>query len=346
MTTSKVPERAVGKDRGRGARLVAATLLCAAALSTVTALAPRGRPLAGASTTTTTTTSTSSAGCGATNPGSTTLHPSVEGVQRTVLVHYPNKAADTPRALVLNLHGSGSTAVDQDLFSGMDATANEDGFIVAYPQGDIPEGTGYDWNVPNEPLVGGASVPASAPDDVTFLADLVGLLERDYCVNPTEVYATGFSGGARMASQLACDESTLFAAIAPVSGLRRPTPCPTKRAVPVIAFHGSADAVDPFNGHGEAYWTYSVPTAAKDWAKQDHCAAKPATSEPSAAVHLTRYQDCAQGASVELYELTGEGHEWPGGPTMPTTITDELGPQSDAINANQVMWEFFVAHPL
>ena len=61
---------------------------------------------------------------------------------------------------------------------------------------------------------------------------------------------------------------------------------------------------------------------------------------------LTTYKKCAQGAEVELYELLGEGHEWPGGPTMPSSITSLLGPQSDAVSANELMWSFFVAHPL
>jgi polyhydroxybutyrate depolymerase len=282
-----------------------------------------------------------------TNPDTTTtLSLSIGGFTRTVIVHDPASTSKTKRPLVLNLHGSGATALDQELFSGMNFTSDADGFIVAYPQGLIPDGTGFDWNVPGVPLTGGRAVPAGSANDVTFLTKLVGVLESKYCINKDEVYATGFSGGAREVSQLACDESGVFAAVAPVSGLRRPTPCPTTRAVPVIAFHGSNDEVDPFAGHGEAYWTYSVSTAAKDWAKQDHCSKKTTSSTPSKDVKLTAYAGCASGAAVELYEVMGEGHEWPGGPVMPATITSELGPQSSAIDANAVMWSFFEAHPL
>jgi polyhydroxybutyrate depolymerase len=77
--------------------------------------------------------------------------------------------------LVLNMHGSGSTALEQEGFSGMNSTADTDGFIVAYPQGLIPDGTGFDWNVPGEPLIGGAAVPPHAANDVTFLTKLVGI---------------------------------------------------------------------------------------------------------------------------------------------------------------------------
>jgi polyhydroxybutyrate depolymerase len=282
-----------------------------------------------------------------TNPDTTTtLSFSIGGFTRTVIVHDPASTSTTKRALVLNLHGSGATALDQELFSGMNYTSDADGFIVAYPQGLIVDGKGFDWNVPGVPLTGGRAVPAGAASDVKFLTKLVGVLEAKYCINKNEVYATGFSGGAREVSQLACDESGVFAAVAPISGLRRPTPCPTTRAVPIIAFHGSSDVVDPFAGHGQAYWTYSVSTAAKDWAKQDHCSKKGSLTTPSTNVKLTSYAGCANGAAVELYEVTGEGHEWPGGPVMPASITSELGPQSNAIDANTLMWSFFVAHPL
>ena len=51
-------------------------------------------------------------------------------------------------------------------------------------------------------------------------------------------------------------------------------------------------------------------------------------------------------ATVALYAIAGEGHEWPGGPPLPPSLTRVLGPQSDAINADAVMWAFFAAHSL
>jgi polyhydroxybutyrate depolymerase len=285
-------------------------------------------------------------GCGAPSKGTGIFTMQIDGLSRHVIVHVPTGYTNSTKVpLVLNLHGSGSTAAQEDVFSDMDVTANADGFIVVYPQGLIPDGSGYDWNVPGVPLTGGRAVPKGSANDVKFLTSLVGVLEHEYCINPSAVYATGFSGGAREVSQLACSDSTLFAAVAPVSGLRHPKPCSTKRAVPIISFHGSADAVDPFDGKGEAYWSYSVSTAAKDWATQDHCASKPTVTKSTGLV-LSTYGGCKGGAEVELYEVIGEGHEWPGGPTLPASYIDVLGPQSNAVNANNVMWSFFEAHQL
>ncbi len=276
-----------------------------------------------------------------------TLNPTVDGRSRVAIVHLPTAyGPTTPLPLVVNMHGSQSTALAQEFLSGMDSTADADSFIVVYPQGGISAGGGFEWNVPGEPLIGGAAVPAGSPDDVSFIEKLVVLLEQKYCVDPKRVYATGFSGGARMASQLGCDASSVFAAIAPVSGLRLPTPCPSTRPVPVVSFHGTADPIDPYLGNGQKYWTYSVPEAASRWATHNGCVSSPERSQPDPTVTLTAYDGCAGGATVELYSITGEGHEWPGGPHLPKKVTKELGPQSTAISANATMWAFFASHPL
>jgi polyhydroxybutyrate depolymerase len=114
----------------------------------------------------------------------------------------------------------------------------------------------------------------------------------------------------------------------------------------VIAFHGTADPVDPYLGNGQTYWTYSVPVAAQRWAAHDGCTATPKSSQPVAGVALEAYSGCRNRAAVELYTLSGEGHEWPGGPTLPAVVTRLLGPQSRAVNADDVMWAFFAAHPM
>ena len=166
----------------------------------------------------------SPSGCSGASAGSSaTLTPTVGGVPRKVIVHVPASAArGASLPLVLNLHGSGSTAAEQEAFSGMDKTADADGFIVAYPQGAIASGTGFDWHVPGQPLFGGSPVANAAPDDVAFITNTISMLEGRYCIDTHRVYATGFSGGARMTSQLACDLAGEIAAVAPVSGLRFP----------------------------------------------------------------------------------------------------------------------------
>jgi polyhydroxybutyrate depolymerase len=316
------------------------------AVAAVASACAGGKPAANGSSSTTSSTPVGGA-CGhSVASGSTTLSLSIGGRTRVVIVHVPTGYSGTSRLpLVLNLHGSGSTASAQEAFSGMDAASDRYGFIAAYPQALIKAGTGFDWNIPGVPLLGGSYPPPGSADDVAFLTDLVGQLASRYCIDASRVYATGVSGGGRMSSQLACDASSTFAAVAPVAGLRMPSPCPSNRPVAVVAFHGTADPIDPYDGHGQAYWTYSVPVAARRWGTFDHCRPSPAVASGSGYT-LTDYSGCAGGVSVELYSLIGEGHEWPGGPRLPRSIRSVLGAQSQAVDANAVMWAFFEEHTL
>jgi polyhydroxybutyrate depolymerase len=269
----------------------------------------------------------------------------VDGRERSVLVHVP-PSADGPVPLVLNLHGSRFTAAQQEGFSGMDATADAQGFVVAYPQAAIPAGHGYEWHVPGQPLSGGRAAPADAPDDVKFLAAVVQAIEKRATIDPKRVFVTGFSGGATMASQLACDLADTIAAAAPVGGLRFPSPCGARRAVSIVAFHGTSDPVKPYEGGDGPAWTYGVREGAEQWAAHDGCGGAIDESSPGPSVRRTRYTGCRDGATVVLYAVDGAGHEWPGGPPLPDSVTTPLGPQSSAVDANAVMWTFFTEHPL
>jgi polyhydroxybutyrate depolymerase len=257
-----------------------------------------------------------------------------QGKARIVIVHSPAHGQNL-LPLIFNLHGSGGNAADQQAFVNMDQAADQHGFIVAYAQGAIALGAGFAWNVPGQPLSGGGPVPPDAPDDIAFFAEAIAFLEGRYPIDPQRVYASGFSGGGRMTSQLGCDLSTLVAAVAPVAGLRFPSPCNSARPVPVVSFHGSADPVNPYGGGGPTYWTYSVPSAAEQWALHDGCGAAPAVAQAAPGVDLTSYTGCAAGAVINLYTIAGAGHEWPG-----------AAQQNNAIDATSVMWSFFAAHPL
>ena len=61
-------------------------------------------------------------------------------------------------------------------------------------------------------------------------------------------------------------------------------------------------------------------------------------------VRLVRYQDCDEGATVELYAIDGGGHQWPGARfELPVP---NFGTATHEISANDLMWDFFEAHPL
>jgi polyhydroxybutyrate depolymerase len=311
----------------RAALGVAATVVLAAA---VTVVFLRGPAIAGRPTPAAYGASAGTACAGQPRAGSATLTAVYAGRRRLVRVHVPRGyTGHRPLPLIVNLHGSSSTAAKQESLTGLDALADQRDFIVAYPQGGRASGSGYAWNVPG---TGG-----KGPDDVAFLALAVTLLREHYCVDGHRVYAAGFSGGARMLSAYACAGRTTFAAYATVSGMRAPLPCHTGRSVSIIALHGTADGANPYNGHGAAYWTYSVPMAAARWAGYEKCATTPTVTHTAPGVTLTAYQGCRSGGAVQLYTLDGRKHVWPrlqAGTTGPGTI-----------DANDVLWRFFQAHP-
>ena len=116
-------------------------------------------------------------------------------------------------------------------------------------------------------------ITAERPDDVRYVSDVIDHVAARVCTDATRVYATGFSGGARMSSLLACKLNDRIAAIAPMSGLRWPGPC-EGRAIPVLTFHGLADPQNTYDGHVEGRggeWVESVPEALAGWAKHNGC---------------------------------------------------------------------------
>jgi polyhydroxybutyrate depolymerase len=156
-----------------------------------------------------------SAGCGKpapTPPGSNVIETVLSGgLTRTYLLHVPSGyQADSSEAVVLNFHGHGSNAIQQERRSGMSLLADQQGFIAVYPQGVVgPDGwTGWATGLRGRPQV----------NDVLFVSDLLNHLQSVLCIDPLRIYATGFSNGGGMTNVLACTLAGRLAAFAPVSG--------------------------------------------------------------------------------------------------------------------------------
>ena len=272
-----------------------------------------------------------------------------QGQSRPFLLYVPKGyAPGTPVPVVFDLHGSGGNGTGQLNVSQIEPVADAHGFAVLAPNGAVPaSSTGYYWNVPGVPLVNGQSVPPGTPSDELYLIAVLHQTEQTICVNPHRVYMTGFSGGARMTSQMACDHSRVFAAIAPVAGLRagipvkqagkwvpRASSCQPKVPVPILTFHGTADQTNPYPGNDDPRWGYSVLAALQRWAVLDHCHRPATKTQATETATLIKYAPCSGGATVALYRSTGAGHSWPGGPQVGV-------PVDSTIHATTRMWRFF-----
>ncbi|GAA5195288.1 extracellular catalytic domain type 1 short-chain-length polyhydroxyalkanoate depolymerase [Microbacterium jejuense] len=295
-------------------------------------------------------------------PGTSQLNVVSQGGTYSVRVHTPPTARGTKLPLVLDLHGSNNNSTIQSMVSGLDALADEKGFIVVEPNGAVDYGIvpgigqAYAWNVPGVPTTANAYPAPGTRDDVQFLVDVIAQVGAAGCVDANRVYATGNSGGARMASALACAEPKLIAAIAPVSGLRagRPDPaapstidtatCDPQHPVPVVTFHGTADPINPYQGNAlDPRWGYTVLDAAERWADIDHCTASATATPVSAHVTRTSWTSCRAGGAVEVYTVAGAGHTWPG--SLVPMGDFGMGSMTTEISASAIMWDFFAAHP-
>lgn len=281
-------------------------------------------------------------------PGLHTRKLEVDGRDRSAIVYVPKKSASKPMPVVLCFHGGASNAQQQMLYSGLNAKADEAGFLVVYPNGTGNLAKVLTWNSGN---CCGYALRRKV-DDIAFVAALLDDLAKATKIDQKRIFATGISNGGMMCYELASKMSHRIAAIAPVAGPMGTENCSPKNPVSIIHFHGTKDEFAAFDGGpGKRSKTgtdfYSVQHTMDRWSKANGCGKMPAISKmPNKAddgmtVTRKRWSGGKGGAAVELYQINGGGHTWPGR-TAPLKL---LGPVTTDISANDLMWEFFQKHP-
>jgi len=242
---------------------------------------------------------------------------SVGGHDRSYRLYKPS-GLPASAALVIVLHGGFGTGDYAERNYGWDKLADSQKFVVAYPNG-----LNRAWNVNG---AGCCGKPAKAGiDDVGFITAAVADIEHNVGINPAHVYATGMSNGGMMSYTLACD-TTLFAAIGPVSGTQL-DPCRSPHPVSVMHIHGTADPLIPYaGGPGHGFVHLDGPPIQDInafWRNVDRCASPAVTTSGSLT---TSTAGCADNRSVVLITVDGGGHHWPD-------------------FATEKLWQFFAAHP-
>jgi polyhydroxybutyrate depolymerase len=263
------------------------------------------------------------------------------GEKRQYLLYVP-KSYDSakPAPLVVTLHTSMSWSSSAMAISRWNEVADENGFIVVYP-----EGSGFGsktWEM------AGSEAPARMPD-VVFISNLIDKLESAYNIDKTRIYANGMSNGGGMAFVLSCTMSSRIAAVGMVSAGIDPewSWCTDRHPVPVIAFHGTADPICPYDGGPSKLAGGSFPSVRDfygHWSQRNQCRLNPVESPVAGDVTRLQYSDCADESDVTLYTIKGEGHQWPGG--KPIKARWLVGAYSSSIDATRLMWTFFRSHQL
>jgi polyhydroxybutyrate depolymerase len=233
--------------------------------------------------------------------------------------------------LVFNLHGFGSDAREQAIYSGIPAKADEAGFIVVSPNGT---GDPQRWTFPG----------LGSVDDVAFIGELLDRLQADLCIDTARVYSAGMSNGAAISTFVACGLPGRIAAIGEVGATAGPRACATEVPIPIITFRGTDDRCVPYGGGTSACGMMLPVVAAEEalrlWAEHNACDMTPRTAHLTEHVRTTAYEGCAQGVDTIMYTTEGDGHTWPGAIQVP-----RLGPTTNEIDATDIMWDFFAAHP-
>ena len=238
----------------------------------------------------------------------------VNDTMRSFIVHAPTGL--TSPALVINMHGLGSNASQQQAYTRFDAVADREGFVTVYPNG-----INNSWDI-----IGNR--------DVTFILALIDTLVRRNGIDRNRVYATGFSMGGFMSHRLACAASDRIAAIGPVSGLNASSyNCTITRPVPVMQIHGTADTIVRYSG---------VAATITGWVTRNGCPTTAVVTDPypasvpTSATSMSYYGPCNGGSEVVLLTVEGAEHVYPGG----------WGATGFGISAPEELWAFFNRHSL
>ena len=269
---------------------------------------------------------------------------SVGGWARTYQAHVPAKA-DSAAALplVIALHGGAGTGAGMRSLTSLDAVADSNAFVVAYP-----DGYANSWADGR----GTTDAEVAGVDDVAFMAALIDDIATRTPIDRRRVYVTGISNGGMMSLRLACELSARVAAVAPVAA-NMPSSlsarCAPTRAVPVMFMHGNEDRLMPRSGGtltlGAGGDVDSTSASVALWNALNGCAASPSatttidTVSDATSIAFSRFGGCRGGVDNRFYDVVGGGHTWPGG--LQYLGVAVIGRTSNDIDASREVWSFF-----
>lgn len=256
--------------------------------------------------------------------------------------------------LVIMLHGGTQTAVDFATGTRMNAFAEGNTFLVAYPEQPSSANVARCWNwfqdVNQYRDVG----------EPSLIAGITKHIMATYQVDPGRVYVAGFSAGGAMATIMAETYPDLYAAVGVHSGLaygaahdlpsaftamRQGTQRAARHAsgaIPLIVFQGDSDhTVDRGNADCIlAHWGHATRKEHSDASRIER-EWRVERGQTPAGREYTRW--CFQAVpgrpAAELWIVHHGSHAWSGGSPV-GTYTDPLGPDASA-----EIVRFFDEHP-
>jgi polyhydroxybutyrate depolymerase len=282
-------------------------------------------------------------------PGFYSRSVEVENNERSFLLYIPDSiATTTPVPLVFFLHGGGGSMEQAKSYQWQDK-ADEAGFVLVLPNGTgalQDNGILATWNAGE--CCGSAR--DRAVDDVGFIREIVKSVTREVVIDNTRIYATGMSNGGMMSYRLACEASDLFAAIASVAGTDGTTDCSPTNKISVLHIHAKDDThvlfdggagPGAFNDDSKVMNFTSVPNTVDWWVDFNKLDREPVNALSVSGARCDSYYSATTSIEVQLCVTETGEHSWPGS-TVGTRLRGKE--PSNALNANDVIWDFFREH--
>ncbi|WP_026607232.1 extracellular catalytic domain type 1 short-chain-length polyhydroxyalkanoate depolymerase [Methylocapsa acidiphila] len=265
--------------------------------------------------------------------------------ERDYKLYVPSNV-DGKLPLLVMLHGCTQDPDDFARGTGMNALAQDRGFIVAYPkQSKRANQTGC-WNWFNA----GDQIRDSG--EPSIIAGMTRAIIEEFDIDPRRVYVAGLSAGGAMAAIMsatypelyggvgihsglpygsASDASSAFAAMRGLAG--KATHRAGKGRVRTIVFHGESDStVHPSNAETIIA---TARAGLEGTTEQTH----KGLSEGGRPYARTVIADASGAPHVEYWAIEGLGHAWSGG-RPEGSYTDPKGP-----DASREMLRFFLDGP-
>ena len=244
---------------------------------------------------------------------------------REYLIYIPQdyNNNNSPMPILFAFHGFGGN--NQYFISTADfrSLADQFNFIAVYPQGLVCGG-GTTWNT-NPP--GGDN--KCSQDDIGFFSALLSEISGNYNIDSSKVFLTGYSNGADFSYSMACYQSSLVTAIAPVSGLMpmvdASSECQPSHATSVLISNGTNDGSRPYNGIDG--YMMGVDQAVAYWSQYNNADGSPEViTEGNVERHL--YANGDNDTEAILLKVVNGGHYW---------FDMTLG----GLSFEQIIWQFF-----
>lgn len=259
-----------------------------------------------------------------------------EGLEREYILYKPKNFSENG-PLVMMLHGYSSNNNNLLSYSKMNAIADQNGFMICYPQGAITYLTNQShWN---------ANLQMSDINDIDFLSDLVIEIQKQFKVSKENVFVAGMSNGGFMSYTLGCERSDIFKAVASVTGTMSGYDwenCSPEYKIPVMQISGTIDRTVPWDGTMNTAFGWGgaphILEVMEFWSDLNACTKDELINFPdidksdNSTVSLTKKKGGSYNNEVWFYKIEGGGHDWPGA----------WGNKD--IDASEEIWKFFDSH--